>query len=224
MSQQVVQLSKVEFAVTGRRSSTLESRATFMATMCVQSWRSKLSMNRCRREWVWCPGFSRLGALPAEAGTPNPEAYMRNVRVPDARPRITVETIHQPPFRRDESIRAQPARASRSSALRICRTPQVHGPNALTPSWWCSPCVGGYIVSAFRAACKVYGLSPPTNTRWLGGWGLELLWSLELGVCGFETSRRPLTNRAAIKRFKPAAYAGLAALMFCQPMPTFFRA
>jgi len=49
MNRQVARLSKVEFAVTGRCSSTLESRATFMAPMCVQHWRSRLSMNRFRR-------------------------------------------------------------------------------------------------------------------------------------------------------------------------------
>jgi len=46
MNRQVARLSKVESVVTARSSSTLESRATFMAAMCVQNWRSKLPMNR----------------------------------------------------------------------------------------------------------------------------------------------------------------------------------
>jgi len=45
MNRQVARLSKVESVATARPTSTLESRATFMAPMRVLDWRSKLPMN-----------------------------------------------------------------------------------------------------------------------------------------------------------------------------------
>jgi len=45
MNRYVARLSKVESAAIARRISTLESRATFMAPMRVQNWRSRLPMH-----------------------------------------------------------------------------------------------------------------------------------------------------------------------------------
>jgi len=64
------------------RNSAIVLRSKFMVRM--RGRKAVAFHEPCSRERVWSPGFSRSGALPAEAGTPNPEARRQRVCDPDA--------------------------------------------------------------------------------------------------------------------------------------------
>jgi len=128
------------------RNSAIVLRSKFMVRM--RGRKAVAFHEPCSRERVWSPGFSRSGALPAEAGTPRPEARRQRVHGTNVRPESEVETFHEPCSRERvwspgfSRLGALPAEAGTPNPE--ARRQRVCDPDAPMVSWWSSPHVGAY--------------------------------------------------------------------------------